>query len=171
VAKGTYYFDHSAGADLAAKYEVRTVDGAGNVSASALAVGAASHPARIVDDAPGPDLQYTGSWQSQTGLQPAYAGTLTTSKEKGATVSIPFDGKRILWFSKLGADAGKAAVCVDGGPAEIVDTYSADDIWGVCVYRKELPPGRHVLRITVLGQHGASATDSAVAVDGFRIEP
>ena len=33
VAKGTYYFDHSAGADLAAKYEVRTVDGAGNVSA------------------------------------------------------------------------------------------------------------------------------------------
>ena len=27
VAKGTYYFDHSAGADLAARYEVSTVDG------------------------------------------------------------------------------------------------------------------------------------------------
>jgi hypothetical protein len=171
VAKGTYYFDHSAGADLAAKYEVRTVDGAGNASASALAAGGAARPARIVDGAPGPDLQYTGSWQSQSGLQPAYAGTLTTSKEKGATVSIAFDGKRILWFSKLGADAGTAAVSVDGGSAEIVDTYSADDIWGVCVYRKRLPAGPHVLRITVLGQHGASATDSVVAVDGFRIEP
>ena len=33
VAKGTYYFDHSAGADLGAKYEVRTVDGAENTSA------------------------------------------------------------------------------------------------------------------------------------------
>ena len=35
VAKGTYYFDHSAGGDLAAKYEVRTVDGAGNASGKA----------------------------------------------------------------------------------------------------------------------------------------
>ena len=32
VAKGAFYFNHSAGADLAANYEVRTVDGAGNVS-------------------------------------------------------------------------------------------------------------------------------------------
>ena len=31
VAKGTFYFDHSAGADLAAEYEVRSVDGASNV--------------------------------------------------------------------------------------------------------------------------------------------
>ncbi len=27
VAKGTYYFDHSAGADLHARYELQTVDG------------------------------------------------------------------------------------------------------------------------------------------------
>ena len=31
VAKGPFYFDHSAGADLAARYQVRTVDGAGNL--------------------------------------------------------------------------------------------------------------------------------------------
>jgi hypothetical protein len=78
----------------------------------------------------------------------------------------------VLWFSKLGADAGKAAVSVDDAPPETIDTYSADDIWGVCVYRKEFPTaGRHTLKITVLGQHGPRAKDSSIAIDGFRIEP
>ena len=78
----------------------------------------------------------------------------------------------MLWFSKLGADAGKAAVSVDGGPAEVIDTYSADDIWGACVFRKEFAtPGQHTLQITVIGQHGPKATDSTVAIDGFRVEP
>ena len=82
------------------------------------------------------------------------------------------DGRRLLWFSKLGANGGKAAVSVDGAPAEVVDTYSADDVWGVCVYRREFPTaGRHRLLITVLGQHGPRAKLSLVAVDGFRIEP
>jgi hypothetical protein len=172
VAKGTYYFDHAAGADPAAKYEVRTVDGAGNVSACALAVGPEARPARIVDDAPGAGATYAGSWQSQAGLQPAHAGTLTTSDQEGAAVTITFEGRRVLWFSKLGANGGKAAVSVDGAPAETVDTYSADDIWGVCVYRREFPvAGRHALQIRVLGQHGPRAKGSVVALDGFRIEP
>ncbi len=171
VAKGTYYFDHSAGADPAAKYEVCTVDGAGSVSASAVAVGPEARPAQIVDDAPGAGASYDGPWQSQAGLQPAHAGTLTTSNQRGAVVQVAFEGRRVLWFSKLGAHGGKAAVRVDGGSAEIVDTYSADDIWGVCVYRKEFPSaGRHTLEITVLGQHGPRAKDSLVAIDGFRVE-
>ncbi len=170
VAKGTYYFDHSAGADLAAKYEIRTVDGAGNASPKAAADGPATAPSQIVDDGPG--LTFAGPWQRQAGLQPAYAGTLSTSSQKGATAELTFEGKRVLWFAKLGPSAGQAAVSVDGSPAETVDTYSADDIWGVCVYRKEFPaPGRHTLRITVLGQHGPRAKDSTVSIDGFRVEP
>ena len=39
VAKGVFYFDHSAGADIAAKYQVRTVDGAGNRSGLVTAQG------------------------------------------------------------------------------------------------------------------------------------
>jgi hypothetical protein len=172
VAKGTYYFDHSAGADLAAKYEVRTVDGAGNASSSAMASGKETKPSRIVDDAPTADAKYAGKWQAETGLPPAHAGTLTTSNEPGASVSVAFEGKRVYWFSKLGANAGKAAVSVDGAAAETVDTYSADDIWGVCVYSKDFPAGgSHTLQITVLGQRAPRAKDCVIAIDGFRIEP
>jgi hypothetical protein len=171
VSKGTYYFDHSAGADLAARYEICTVDGASNASAKVAATGPSAKPARVVDSAPGAGVTYIGVWQHQSNLPPAHAGTLSSSKQKGATAEVTFEGRRVLWFTKLGAEGGKAAVSIDGAPAEIIDTYSADDIWGVCVYRKELPhAGRHTLRITVLGEHAPRAKDSLVPIDGFRIE-
>jgi len=171
VAKGTYYFDHSAGADPAARYEVRTVDGAGNRSPPAVAGGPPAKPSRVLDDADAA-LKYTSSWQRQTGLQPAHAGTISSCDTKGAAVEVALEGKRVLWFSKLGPDCGKAQVSVDGGPPLEVDTYSADDIWGVCVYRKEFPAsGTHVLRIVVTGDRTARAKGSRVHVDGLRAEP
>jgi hypothetical protein len=172
VAKGTYYFDHSAGADLSAKYEVCTVDGSGNASPKTAASGPAAAAVRIVDDTPGAGLVYTGEWQRQKDLQPAHAGTLSQSSATGASAVFEFAGTRVLWFSKLGDQGGQAAVSVDNGPAETVDTYSADDIWGVCVFRKQLPTaGRHTLKITVLGQHGPRSKGNTVAIDGVRCEP
>jgi hypothetical protein len=172
VAKGLYYFDHSAGADMAAKYEVRTVDGAGNVSTAVAGDGPAGKRATILDDADDSALKYSGAWQRQTGLQPAHTGTLATSSEPNATVSFAFEGKRVLWFSKLGEKAGRAAVSIDDGPAETVDTYSADDIWGVCVYRKDFPAaGRHTIKTTVLGQRDPKSKGNDVSIDGFRVEP
>jgi len=105
----------------------------------------------------------------------AYSGTITSSNAKGATAELTFEGKRVLWFSKLGAENGQAAVKIDGGPAEIVDTYSADDIWGVAVYRKEFATsGRHTIHIEALGQRGVHlderSKDTMIFVDGIRVE-
>jgi len=163
VAKGTYYFDHSAGADPAARYEVCTVDGDGNASVHVPAKGPSGKPALIVDDMSG-ELKYTQEWERESGLQPSHDGTISRSNQKGASVEFAFEGRKVLWFSKLGADCGEASVRIDGGPAEIADTYSADDIWGVCVYRREFPTaGPHTIRIEVLG-------DKVIHIDGFRIE-
>ncbi len=61
---------------------------------------------------------------------------------------------------------------VDGGPAEIVDTYAADDIWGVPAFRKTLPTaGPHTLRIEVLGEHNEQSIGNAVYLDAVRAEP
>ena len=172
VAKGTFYFDHSAGADLAANYEVRTVDGAGNVSARVSAKGPAAQPAQVFDDAPGHGFTYGGDWKHESDLLPAHAGTISSSNQKGAAAELTFEGKKVLLFSKLGDNCGKAAVSIDGSPPEVVDTYSADDIWGVCVYRKELEKaGRHTIRVEVLGQRAELAKDALVYIDGVRVEP
>ncbi|MCL5098277.1 MAG: hypothetical protein M1608_12270 [Candidatus Omnitrophica bacterium] len=171
VAKGTFYFDHSAGADLAAQYEVCTVDGAGNASGKVAANGPSAQPATVMDDAPGGPVKYEGDWSHQTGLLPAYAGTISASKEQGATVELSFTGKKVLVFTKLGANCGKAAVTIDNGDPTVIDTYSADDIWGVCIYRFEsAAPGTHTLRLKVLGQHSARAKDTLVYLDGVRVE-
>jgi len=171
VSKGEFYFDHSAGADLAANYQLRTVDGAGNISQKIAAAGPPANPARVYDDSSSGGFIFTGDWQKKTDQIYAYNGTLTCSNHKGATAELAFEGKEMLWFAKLGADCGKAEVSIDGGIPEVVDTYSADDIWGVCVYRKVLPiAGKHTLRITVLEEKAARAGDTFVFIDGIRAE-
>ncbi|MCE5197965.1 MAG: hypothetical protein ABFD54_06795 [Armatimonadota bacterium] len=171
VAKGTFYFDHSAGADLAANYEVRSVDGTGNVSSKATAKGAKADRSMIYDDAHD-SVILTGSWQRQTNLLLAHADTVSLSNQKGDTAELVFSGKKILWFAKLGEDCGKAEVSVDGGTPEVIDTYSADNIWGACVYQKDLTTaGSHTLKIKVLGEHGANSKGDSICIDGFRAEP
>ncbi|MCL5099092.1 MAG: hypothetical protein M1608_16465, partial [Candidatus Omnitrophica bacterium] len=182
LAKGTFYFDHSAGADLAANYEVRSVDGSGNVSGKVKVSGPAARTAKVFDDAPGSGIVFSGDWQRKTRVAPAYEGTLTFSNQKGATAELTFEGRKVLWFTKLGPDCGRAEVSVDGSGTEVVDTYSADDIWGICIYRKELlSGGTHTLRIKVMGEHAEHPADYVpdranpgvmwVHLDGVRVEP
>jgi hypothetical protein len=171
VAKGTFYFDHSAGADLAARYEIRMVDGAGNVSARAAAKGPSAKPAQVFDDAAGGGIKFGGEWKHDNNLPFALNHTLSASNQKGASAELDFNGRVVLVFSKLGADCGKVAVSIDGAAPEVVDTYSADDIWGVCVYRKEFPlAGRHTIRLEVVGEHSARAKDHLLHLDGVRVE-
>jgi hypothetical protein len=176
VAKGDFYFDHSAGADVAANYEVRTVDGAGNASVLVAARGPVVRPSLVFDDAPGSGIQFSPEWK-HGGEEPlvAYNGTITSADLKGATAELTFEGKRVLWFTKLGAENGEAAVTIDAGPAEVIDTYSADDIWGVGIYRKEFATaGRHTIRIEVLGKRGEhpdeQSKETRIFVDGIRAE-
>jgi hypothetical protein len=171
VAKGTFYFDHSAGADLAARYELRTVDGAGNVSARVAAKGLAAKPAQVIDDAAGGGIKFGGEWKHDNNLLLAHEHTLSASNQKGASAELSFGGRVVLLFGKLGANCGKVAVSIDGAAPEVVDTYSADDIWGVCVYRKEFPvAGRHTIRLEVCGERSARAKDHVFHLDGVRVE-
>ena len=174
VAKGTYWFDHSVAADMAAKYEIRSVDGAGNVSPKAAAVSTGAR-CQVIDDqmnaGKGEVVSYQGTWQREQGLLPAHAETLSSAKEKGESVEFTCEGKRIFLFAKLGDDCGKAEVSVDGARLETIDTYCADDVFGVCVYRKEFATaGRHTVKITVLGEHAPRSKGTWVRIDGVRAE-
>ena len=173
VAKGTYYFDHSAGADPAAKYEVRTVDGAGLRSGLVAAGGPESNRALVIDDAADSGIEFQGSWQREKYLQPAYLGTISRSNEKGARFKFEFEGTKFTWFTKLGDDGGKAAISIDGQPDIVVDTYSADDIWGVGLFSKTFPSaGKHTVKISVLGQPPDDfGAGTFVYLDGIQVEP
>ena len=53
-----------------------------------------------------------------------------------------------------------------------MDTYSANDIFGVGVYTKSFPKsGMHQVKITVTGKHtGPRGKGTYVYVDGFQIQ-
>lgn len=120
-------------------------------------------------------------WNARSGRTPSRSRNLPgidsptsawrfASDQKGATAELSFEGKKALLFAKLGADCGKAAVSIDGGAPEIVDTHSADDIWGVCIYRKTLAAGRHTLRVEALGERSALGQGALVHIDGVQVE-
>jgi hypothetical protein len=172
VAKGTYYFDHSAGASPGASYAVRAVNGGGMRSSQGAATGPPGRAARIQDDGVGSGISFTGAWQRETGLQPAYMGTLTRSDQKGAGFEFAVNGSKFTWFTRLCNECGRAEIAVDGGKDAVVDTYSADDVFGVGIYSKSFSAaGEHRVRISVLGEHGGPrGKGSLVYVDGVRVE-
>jgi len=172
VAKGTYYFDHSAGTDISAKYEVCAVDGDGNVSHKVVAEGPSGQPLLVVDDASFDSIHYSDGWQHKDGLLPAYAQTISFSDQKDAYAEAVFNGRKVVWYSRLGANCGIAEVYIDGTLDKKVDTYSADDIWGIPVYSKTFAVnGEHTIRIVVAGQHGQRGNGSRVHIDGLQITP
>jgi len=87
VAKGTYYFDHSAGADLAAKLRSAHVDGAGLRSGLIAAEASGGKRALVLDDTAA-DIQFVGAWRKQSGLQPAYLGTISGSNQRAQASSL-----------------------------------------------------------------------------------
>jgi hypothetical protein len=170
VAKGTYYFDHSAGADLSARYEVRAVDGSGNVSEKALAQGGAATQSLVVDDASS-DLKYTGKgWKHEEKVAAVYNGTQSSTHEAEDAVEYTFRGNRLAWYGRLGAAMGKADVQVDGKLDSIVDCYDADEIPNVMLYARTFPSvGDHKIRIAVRADRNARSSDKWVAIDGFQV--
>ena len=147
------------------------MDGAGNVSARVAAKGPATKPAQVFDDAAGGGIEFNGEWKHENNLLLTYDYTLSSSNQKGASAELNFNGRTVLVFSKLGANCGKAAITIDGGTSDVVDTYSADDIWGVCIYRKTLTTaGPHTLRLELLGKHDTCAKDNVFYLDGVRVE-
>ena len=135
----------------------------------------------VVDDAPAvgvdrrtgaaAEVKYGGLWRHERGLPPAHAGTISSSSQAGAVAELEFAGCHVRWFSKLGPDGGKAAVCIDDeGPIEI-DTYAADHIWGVGLFSRDFGArGLHRIRIRVLGMQQERSKGCCVHVDGFRVE-
>jgi hypothetical protein len=170
VAKGTYYFDHSLGSDLAARYEVRAVDGSGNVSEKALAAGARTSGVRVVEDTHA-DLKYTGpGWTHEDHVWSVYAGTQSKTRQAGEAVEYEFDGNRITWYGSLGESMGTADVFIDGHYDRTVDCYDADEIPNVALYARTFASvGKHKVKIVARGEHQWRASDNWIVVNGFQV--
>lgn len=95
----------------------------------------------------------------------AGGGRFVETDVGGASVTFPFGGGGIDWFTVAGPNRGKAAMYVDGRLIRTVDTYSPTTRYGVRYSVSGLADGLHSLRIVVLWSRNAASRGRFVAVD------
>jgi GH25 family lysozyme M1 (1,4-beta-N-acetylmuramidase) len=113
------------------------------------------------------DLPAIQRWR-HVGDRDALGGSFAVERLAGATFSTDFRGSSVSWLSVVGRTFGKAEVVVDGRSFGVVDLYSERRRTAVARTVEGLGGGAHTIEIRALGRARAKATNTFVAVDGFR---
>ncbi len=110
-------------------------------------------------------VTYAGSWKSAR--HEGYAGDrVKYATKSGATATLTFTGKKVVWYGPVGPTRGKARVSIDGKVVKTVNLHRTGFAAHVAVYSKTFgAKGTHTLTIEVLGTHG----HPMVAVDEFAV--
>lgn len=129
----------------------------------------------VVQDLPSVDVTYTGTWAVSKATTFS-AGTTRKTTQKGAAVRLritvptttasPNTSALGLVMAK-GPDRGSAQVWLDGLKVATVNTNSATKVNRVVVWRANLAPGAHTLRVVNLATTGHARID----VDAFVLLP
>jgi len=108
-------------------------------------------------------IVYTGAWREAP--YPAYAGrNARWTNEAGATATLTFTGRTVVWFGPSGPTRGRANVIIDGQPAGTVDLYALRFRPKTRIFATTLAEaGTHTLAIEVVATRGRST----VAIDQF----
>ncbi|WP_019876143.1 S8 family serine peptidase [Sporichthya polymorpha] len=94
-------------------------------------------------------------------------GSSRSSANRGGAAIYKFSGRTIRWIGTTDASYGKAKVYLDGMLVATVDTYSATRKTCRVLFAKTVKPGKHTLKIVVLGKHGAKSGGNRVDLDAF----
>jgi hypothetical protein len=133
-----------------------------------------------------PRVKYSEGWTAWKGEGPRF-GTLHYQNRPGGTAEFVFEGMAVWLVYKVGPDCGVAEILLDGKPATktsgcelspdaagraAVDTYSPNVDWNHRLpVARNLPPGRHTLRVVVTGRKHPASTNTYVQIVGLDVEP
>src|SRR5262245_44966262 len=126
-----------------------------------------------------PDLAYSGSWDVDTRFGWSGSGVSNpgdppvgarVTESAGAKVTLKFRGTSITWRGYRGPDAGIAAVQVDKGKAEDVDTYAETiKVQDAVFTASGLTDANHTLTITATGRKNGASSAAKIFVDAFDV--
>jgi hypothetical protein len=111
-------------------------------------------------------IDYDGSWR--TARHGGYrGGTVRYATGRGASATMTFTGRGVIWYGPTGPTRGKAKVYVDGRLVKTVDLRGSGFRARAAVFSKRWSSARrHTIRIVVLGTAGRPM----VAIDDFGIQ-
>jgi hypothetical protein len=125
----------------------------------------ATAPARRTVNERSSAIAYRGSWR--IARHGGYGGgAVRYATRAGASATLTFTGRRVSWHGPTGPTRGQAKVYLDGRYVRTVDLRrSSFDPRATLFGRSWSKPGRHSLRIVVVGTRGGSM----VAIDDFLV--
>ncbi len=108
-------------------------------------------------------IAYTGNWK--TAAYGGYAGDhVRYAKSAGASATLTFTGRKVIWYGPAGPTRGKAKVYLDGKYARTVDFHRGSFKARLAAFKASWKTsGAHTLRIVVVGSSG----HPMVAIDEF----
>jgi hypothetical protein len=109
-------------------------------------------------------LRFSGDWA------PVNGGESRVSASPGAAMTWSFTGNQVRVIGAAGPDGGKADVYVDGARQLVgIDSWCPSmQTDGVLYYRNGLLPGRHTIRVVVLGERDGQSRGNRVALEGVQ---
>ncbi|SFJ50363.1 pre-peptidase C-terminal domain-containing protein [Paenibacillus sp. UNC496MF] len=116
-------------------------------------------------------LAFAGNWTSMTGG--AYTGGSMKQIDAEGSVEFAFDGSYFAWIGSKNPKQGIAGVYVDGKLAASPSLYAAKPLDKQTVFEKQLPDGRHAVKIVWTGKHDPKAKKSDptfINVDAFDVK-
>jgi hypothetical protein len=118
-----------------------------------------------------PGLSFRWATQTISGTQ---GGTVTRERENGATFSYSFEGQRLVWYTMLGPNQGKADVKITrpGRRAlfRSVDNQAAQVVKQAPIAFTDLGAGTHTITVTVAGDSTKhEANNQFVTLDALKV--
>jgi hypothetical protein len=144
-------------------FRARAIDAAGLASAWKT-----SAPVTIglVQETPSASVVYGGTWSSGSYTW-ALGGQVRYTSTAGRTAQFTFTGREVAWIAPKHKNYGIANVYVDNILVGTVDLYAASLQTRQVLFRQEVTPGTHTLKIEVTGTKNAASTGTFVFVDAF----
>ncbi|RUS47878.1 S8 family serine peptidase [Cohnella sp. AR92] len=142
---------------------------ANSINIDALRVVTATKSYTVRTEEQDSSFAFYGTWTALNNENYSGGRTKSTSA-KGAYVTIPFTGTKVVLLATAIPNGGKAKIMIDNRPetARIVDFYSAASKYQVAMFDSgELEYGRHTLHVMNIGEHNASSAGFTIDVDAI----
>lgn len=148
------------GGDSGHRFRVRAIDNLGRPS-----VWSTSDKLGLEIDQQG-SAKLRRTWSKESGFDLA-GGSSHGTRLKGASATYNFTGRTVRWIGTTDVDHGKARVYLDGRLVATVDAYSATRQTCQVLFATTVKPGRHTLRIVVMGKNNTRSSGDRVDIDAF----
>jgi uncharacterized protein YkwD len=115
-------------------------------------------------------ITYLGPWTTRNWDGAASGASWCYTSDSNAAALISFEGTSVDVLAKKGTVYGQAEISLDGGPAEIVDFYSATSLYKESIYKKtDLSAGKHTMVIRCLGEKIEASGGYVVDIDAIKV--